>query len=88
MRHGLSAIKFRGGSNFQRSDTSLPEGGGAPALPNFGGFFSVYAFVAELPNLTGQHVVGVYLEVSHSSHPKREEFQHSPILRVLHIGPV
>ena len=50
-------------------------------------------FVAELPNLTGQHnkytPMVVYLGVSHSSHPKRAEFQHSPILRVLlHIGPV
>jgi len=41
-------------------------------------------FVAELPNLTWQHVGwDVYLGVSHASHPNTSEFQRTPIFGVL-----
>ena len=52
--------------------------GGVPALPNFGGslLFMRAPFVAELSYMES----GVYRGVSKASHPKRAEFQRSPVL--------
>jgi len=59
--------------------------GRCPSAPQFWGFFLFMRtpFVAELPNLTWQHTWGGgggNVGVSHASHPKRAEFQWSPIL--------
>jgi len=57
-----------------------------PSDPHLWGslLFIITPFVAELPNLTWQHVgEGAYHGVVHTSHPKRAEFQSSPIFEVL-----
>jgi len=62
---------------------------GPYALQFWGSFLFMHTpFVAELSNITWYvtHVGrSVYLGVSHASHPKRADFQRSPILVVLYL---
>jgi len=75
---------IRGVTCFKRSATSTFQGDRVPAVPNFRDSF-VYLCAhlwSQLPNLTWWRMSGrgVYLGISHASHPNRAEFQHSPIL--------
>jgi len=76
------------GRNSRGSATPLTQGGGAPALLNFWGSLLYYICMHPLSHnyqIWRDNTCSrcLYLAVSHASHPKRAEFQGSPISNVL-----
>jgi len=64
------------------------QGGGVPALPNFLEFLSIYAYTLCCRTTDFDVVTHVGGCVSHDSHPKRAEFQRSPIFVYLFLHPL